>query len=120
MRADAHDRARADASRDLAERANVALADDFLRRAVRFTADRLRNAKQAGTEALGDWEEWRERGAAVRAHTIEHLDHYLAEFAKNLEARGGRVHFASDASEARALILEITRGAGAKLAVKSK
>jgi L-lactate dehydrogenase complex protein LldF len=103
-----------------AERARIALANDFLRRAVRFTADRLRNAKRSGTEALGDWEEWRERGAAIRAHTIEHLDHYLEEFAKNVEARGGRVHFASDAAEARSTILEIARGAEAKLAVKSK
>jgi L-lactate dehydrogenase complex protein LldF len=103
-----------------AERARVALASDFLRRAVRFTADRLRNAKQSGTEALGNWEEWRERGAAIRAHTIENLDHYLAEFAKNVEARGGRIHFASDSVEARATILDIARGAGANLAVKSK
>jgi L-lactate dehydrogenase complex protein LldF len=115
-----HDHAREHSAPDLAERASLALANDFLRRAVRFTADRLRNAKQSGTEALGNWEEWRERGAAVRAHTIEHVDHYLAEFARNLEARGGRVHFASDASEAREIILAIARDAGAKLAVKSK
>jgi L-lactate dehydrogenase complex protein LldF len=104
----------------LEERAKIALANDFLRRAVRFTADRLRNAKQSGTQALGDWEEWRERGAAIRAHTIENLDHYLGEFAQNLEARGGRVHFAADAAEARAIVLDIARAAGAQLAVKSK
>lgn len=98
----------------------MALTNDFLRRAVRFTADRLRNAKQAGTQALGDWEAWRARGAAIRAHTIENLDFYLAEFARNLEARGGRVHFAADVAEARAIVLEIARASGAKLAVKSK
>jgi L-lactate dehydrogenase complex protein LldF len=101
-------------------RAKIALENDFLRRAVRFTADRLRDAKTSGTEALGNWQEWRDRGAAIRAHTIENLDHYLTEFAKNLEARGGHVHFAADAAEARAAILDIAREANAKLAVKSK
>jgi L-lactate dehydrogenase complex protein LldF len=105
---------------NLAERARAALANDFLRRAVRFTADRLRNAKKAETESLGDWEARRERGRAIRAHTIENLDHYLGEFARRLEARGGRVHFATDAAQARAIVLDIAQAAGAKLAVKSK
>jgi L-lactate dehydrogenase complex protein LldF len=104
----------------LAQRAHIALANDFLRRAVRFTADRLRNAKKAETEALGDWEERRERGRKIRAHTIENLDRHLAEFSQRLQARGGRVHLAPDADKARAIVLDVVMHAGAKLAVKSK
>lgn len=104
----------------LSERSEQALADAFLVKAVRFTADRLRNAKEAGTEKLGRWEEWRARGRAIRAHTIAHLDHYLERFATNCEARGGKVHFAADAEEARRIFAEIASARGARLVVKSK
>jgi L-lactate dehydrogenase complex protein LldF len=104
----------------LSARADLALADAFLRQAVRFTADRLRNAKSAGTQALGGWEEWRERGRATRAHTIAHLDHYLEQFAERAEERGMRVHFAADAAEARAIFLGIAAERGARAVVKSK
>ena len=53
------------------------LRDDFLRSAVRFTVDKLRGSKAISTEALGSWEDWREQGRTIRAHTIDNLDHYL-------------------------------------------
>lgn len=105
---------------DLAQRAEFALENQFLRRAVRFTVDRLRNGKAAGAASLDDFESWRERGRAIRAHTIAHLDHYLELFATNLERAGGRVHFAADAEEAAAICVGIATARGAKLAVKSK
>ncbi len=107
-------------SRDLASRAARALDDDFLRRAVRFTADRLRNAKHGATEALGNWEEWRERARAVRAATIADLDIHLSEFRRRCEAHGGHVHFADDAAEAARIVGDLARARGVKLAAKSK
>jgi L-lactate dehydrogenase complex protein LldF len=104
----------------LTERAELALENAFLRRAVRFTTDRLRDAKARSTAELGDWERWREAGRAIRAHVIENLDVYLAQFARNVAERGGHVHFAADASEANALVAGLARTRGAKLAVKSK
>jgi len=104
----------------LAERARLALDNQFLRKAVRFTVDRLRNAKSASAAALGDFEAWRERGRESRAHTIANLDRYLGEFASNLERRGGVIHFAADAAEASAICVSLARERGAKLAVKSK
>jgi L-lactate dehydrogenase complex protein LldF len=104
----------------LAERARVALGDEFLRRAVRFTTERLRNGKAQSTAALGDWEAWRERGRAIREHTLQSLDAYIDEFRRNVEARGGQVHFAADAAEARAIVLAIAEKNGGKLAAKSK
>jgi L-lactate dehydrogenase complex protein LldF len=101
-------------------RARVALHDDFLRGAVRFTVDRLRAGKARGTSALGEWEEWRTRAQLVRRHTVQHLDHYLGEFARNAAAAGASVHFAADAAEARAIALDISRSAQARLVVKSK
>ncbi len=104
----------------LAARADAALRDDFLRKAVRFTVDRLSGLKGRSTEELGRWEEWRERARVVRADVIANLDWYLGRFAANLEARGGRVHFAADAGEAARVVLEIARARGAKLVAKSK
>jgi len=104
----------------LRERASQALSDDFLRQAVKFTTDRLRGKKRESTEAFGRWEEWRERGRQIRAHTIAYLDYYLDQFTRNVEALGGHVHFAQDAAEAREIALRIAQEKQAKLTVKSK
>jgi L-lactate dehydrogenase complex protein LldF len=105
---------------NLDARADHALGDAFLRKAVRFTVERLRDAKARGQTALGRWEEWRERGRAVREHVVRHLDYYLEQFATRLEANGGRVHFASDAREAGQIALAILQARDARLVVKSK
>lgn len=70
------------------KRAELALNDDFLRNAVRFTTERLRNGKRVALEQHGNWEEWRERGRQIRLHTIAHLDYYLNLFVENARANG--------------------------------
>ncbi len=104
----------------LKERADIALRNEFLRKAVRFTAERQSGQKHKSTEALGHWEEWRECGRAIRAHTIAHLDYYLDQFTRQVTAQGGHVHFAADAAEAATQALDIARTKGAKLVAKSK
>lgn len=54
------------------ERAELALNDEFLRKAVKFTTERLRNGKKLASMEHGNWEEWRERGRQIRLHTIAH------------------------------------------------
>ncbi|MDQ0189106.1 iron-sulfur cluster-binding protein [Alicyclobacillus cycloheptanicus] len=105
---------------DVLERARAALEDDFLRAAVRFTADRLRTKKQAATASLGRWEDWRDRGQQIRAHTVAHLDYYLGQFADHAAKAGGHVQFAADASEASQMVLDIIRAKQARTVVKSK
>jgi L-lactate dehydrogenase complex protein LldF len=106
--------------RDLRARSRRALDDQFLRGAVRFTVERLRTAKGRSTEALGNWEVWRERGREIRAHTLENLDFYLEQFTTRALEAGTRVHFAKDAAEARAALLGIVREKSARRIVKSK
>lgn len=108
------------AQRDLAARSHDALQDEFLRSAVRFTVDRLRDKKKASTEPLPNWEALREEGRAIRSHTIAHLDTYLSQFAKNVRRAGGHVHFAADAREAVAQVLEIVRQKNGRSVIKSK
>jgi L-lactate dehydrogenase complex protein LldF len=101
-------------------RAELALNDEFLRKAVKFTTERLRNGKKKASAEHGNWEEWRERGRQIRLHTIAHLDYYLNLFVENARANGVHVHFADNAEEAVKLTLDIAEHAGAKSVVKSK
>ncbi|MFD2117331.1 LutB/LldF family L-lactate oxidation iron-sulfur protein [Paenibacillus yanchengensis] len=102
------------------ERAELALHDEFLRKAVKFTTERLRNGKQQATTEHGNWELWREQGRQIRLHTIAHLDYYLDLFVNNARANGVHVHFASTAAEAVELTLDIAKHSGARSVVKSK
>lgn len=101
-------------------RAELALNDEFLRKAVRFTTERLRNGKKKASEEHGNWDEWRERGKQIRLHTIAHLDYYLNLFVNNARANGVHVHFANTGEEAVKLTLDIAEHAHAKSVVKSK
>lgn len=56
----------------------------------------------------------------IKQHALDHLDFYLEQACARLEERGVKVHFASDAKEAREVTLEILRQRGARRAVKAK
>lgn len=101
-------------------RAELALNNDFLRKAVKFTTERLKNGKLKATEEHGNWEEWRERGRQIRLHTIAHLDYYLNEFVNNARANGVHIHFADTAQDAVDISLSIAERKSAKSVVKSK
>jgi len=102
------------------ERAELALNDEFLRKAVKFTTERLRLGKKNAAEQHGNWDEWRERGRQIRLHTIAHLDYYLNLFVENARKNGVHVHFADTAEEAVRISLAIAERRGAKSVVKSK
>ncbi|AUS26483.1 LutB/LldF family L-lactate oxidation iron-sulfur protein [Paenibacillus sp. P2(2022)] len=102
------------------KRAELALNDDFLRNAVRFTTERLRNGKRVASEQHGNWEEWRERGRQIRLHTIAHLDYYLNLFVENARANGVHIHFADTAVDAVRITLDIAAHNQARSVVKSK
>ena len=102
------------------KRADLALNNDFLRKAVRFTTERLRDGKQKAAGDHGHWEDWRERGRQIRLHTIAHLDYYLNLFADNARANGTHIHFASTGEEAVQISLEIAQRKKAASVVKSK
>ena len=62
----------------------------------------------------------RDRARAIRLHTLAHLDTYLEQFANSVEALGGHVFFARDASEANHYVQRVAEDASARLIVKSK
>jgi L-lactate dehydrogenase complex protein LldF len=67
-----------------------------------------------------DWEHARDAANLAKWNAVNRLDEMLIRFADAFEAGGGKVHWARDAAEARSIILEIVRAAGAKAIIKSK
>ncbi|MDH5752077.1 MAG: LutB/LldF family L-lactate oxidation iron-sulfur protein [Deltaproteobacteria bacterium] len=97
-----------------------AVSDGFLSKALRRAQDTFGPKRAAVIESLPDWQGWRDHTAAVRKHTIAHLDHYLRQFIENVEARGARVYLAADAREAREYIVGLACEKGVRSIVKSK
>ena len=104
----------------LKKRTELALADNFLRKAVAFTTDKLKTGRLNAMADIGNWEEWRERGRLIREHTISHLDYYLTQFTDNVTKAGGNVYFCSTASDAVKQFVEIAKKNEAKLIAKGK
>ncbi|MBS0470784.1 MAG: lactate utilization protein [Proteobacteria bacterium] len=71
-------------------------------------------------QRYGDFEGLRDAGKAIRDYAVTHLDELLVTFETAVNARGGAVHWARDAAEARRLILAILQDAGAKTVTKGK
>ena len=76
-------------------------------------------SQQAARETDG-WEQLRERARAIKAHTIDNLDHYLEMAADRVTASGGNVYFAADAEDARRHVVNLARSRNVKLVIKSK
>jgi L-lactate dehydrogenase complex protein LldF len=70
--------------------------------------------------AFRDWESARQLAAEIKWDAINHLDKHLEEFARKLEARGTKVHWAGTGEQARDIILGIVREKRARSIIKSK
>jgi len=100
--------------------ARRALADTQLRRNLGKATATIRAKRAAVVAELPDWEELREAGRAIKAHTMRHLGHYLTGLEDQVTARGGTVHWARDAIEANRIVTGLVRATGAAEAVKVK
>jgi L-lactate dehydrogenase complex protein LldF len=91
-----------------------------LRENVAHATDVIQSKRARLVAEKTDWQELRRAAAAIRSHTLEHLGSYLEEFEARCTAAGGMVHWASDAAEARAIILELLRQEQASEVIKIK
>ncbi|MFE4306363.1 LutB/LldF family L-lactate oxidation iron-sulfur protein [Streptomyces sp. NPDC056517] len=94
------------------EAARAALADTQLRANLRRATGTIRDKRLAVAAELEDWEDLRETAAAVKRHTLRHLDHHLLRLEKAVTAAGGVVHWAADAAEANRIVTDLVRAAG--------
>lgn len=90
-----------------------------LRRHDRAVFD-LRLRRDAAVAETPDFEALRDHAAALRRHTLAHLDRYLEEFETAAAAVGTRVHWAGDARSHNETVYRILAARGAQRVVKSK
>ena len=91
------------------ERVEDALQDTQARGAFDRATKRFTTLRAAAFTTLPEGEAVRDQARAIRAHTLSHLDQYLAQFADAVEKAGGQVHWAADAAEANRIISEIAQ-----------
>lgn len=107
-------------------------AKEFTRESRRITRDldhrdwirtALNNYEVKRDEKKGrfqDWEGARQLASELKREAIAQLDGNLGRLAEVLESRGTKVHWASNAVQAKQIILEIARQANARCIIKSK
>lgn len=102
------------------ERANrfVRNADTVARHDATFWSVRTKRDKMAA--GVPEWEDLREAASAIKKHTATHLADYLEQFADNAARNGVHVHWAEDAAQYNAIVLDILRSHDVAKVVKSK
>jgi L-lactate dehydrogenase complex protein LldF len=102
------------------ERAGRALGDRFLQEALTIATTKFITLRREAFGEFPEGEALRDQARAIKEATLQRLDHWLETLIANVERRGGHVHYATSAEEARAVVLDIARRTGARMAVKSK
>src|SRR4029450_6696617 len=100
--------------------ARRALADTQLRRNLGKATTTIRTKRAQVVAELTDWGGLREAGRQLKVHTMAHLPDYLEQLESAVTARGGVVHWARDANEANAIVIELVRAKGVDEVVKVK
>jgi L-lactate dehydrogenase complex protein LldF len=104
----------------LRRRAEQALGDRFLQQALDVATTKFQQLRRESFADFPEGEALRDRAREIKEATLQELDRHLARLVDAVERRGGHVHYASDDAEARQIVLDIARRAGARTAVKSK
>ena len=104
------------------QKIHEALADTRLQQAVYTATGRLKDSRLAviAPHVLPDYQELRAHAHLLKRHTVDHLDHYLEKFQRNVESRGGQVVFCNDGAEVTDFVLALAKKRGVRLIVKSK
>src|SRR5215208_3647357 len=95
-----------------------ALADLPLQAALTRLTSTLLAGNRRGYAALADSSQLRDHAKRIKEHTLAHLDRYLEQLESAVVARGGRVHWAATAEDARRIVVRIARASGCRSAVK--
>ena len=105
------------------EAARAALGDTQLRHNLAHATGVIRGKRAAVVgelEQAGIWEDLRLAGAAVKQRALDDLATHLETLERTLTAAGATVHWARDAAEANAVVVEVARAHGADEVVKVK
>jgi L-lactate dehydrogenase complex protein LldF len=80
----------------------------------------LRAKRDAAVAQVPDFEALRTRAAAIKDHTLDHLDRHLERFEETARANGIVVHWAPDAAALHEIVEALLRERGVRRVVKSK
>ena len=80
----------------------------------------VRHKRDKSVHAVKGWEELRNLGHGIKAHTLSNLDNYLLSFEENAKKNGVEVHWAANAEEHNKIVHSILKENNAKKIVKSK
>ncbi len=97
-----------------------ALADVNLQKAMRHVRVNFIEKRAKAAAALPEFDDLRSSARAIKDHVLDHLDLYLEAYEAKVTERGGHVHWAANAIEARGIVLDICRKVNAKTATKGK
>jgi L-lactate dehydrogenase complex protein LldF len=100
--------------------ARLELVNPQLRANLRNATDTIREKRGRVVAELPDWEELREAGRGIKADVLSRLDEYLEQFEAAAQAAGAHVHWARDAAEANAIVVDVARSHGVTEIVKMK
>ncbi len=99
----------------------TALTADLRHRAlIRTALKKYEVVRDDKVSRFQNWQSARQSAAEIKWDAVNHLDTHLVEFARNLEARGTQVHWASNAAQAREIIIGIIQERKAHSIIKSK
>lgn len=107
-------------SGEFKKRAIFAIHDASLQQAMGKARDGFVGKRAQQAAALPEFETLREEAKNLKNHILENLDHYLERYEAAVTKAGGQVHWARDAQEARAIILDICKRVNAKTVTKGK
>jgi L-lactate dehydrogenase complex protein LldF len=102
------------------ERARTALGDANLHVALERATGQLGSRRGAAFASLENAEPIRDQVRGVKMALLRDLASHLERFEERLLANGAQVHWAEDAAQANAIVLDIARRRGVQRVVKSK
>ncbi len=89
--------------------AKVELGNPVQRKNLHNAMATIRAKRAAVVGELGNWEDLRLAGEAIKNRTLRHLDSYLVQLEESLTRAGSTVHWASTAEEANEIIVRLVK-----------
>jgi len=102
------------------QNAEAALADGRLQAALATLPGGLVAQRRSAVARLPEFEALRDQARDIKDHALDNLATYLEAFEGQAKRAGTQVHWAGDAADARRIVQDICRAAGARLVVKGK
>ena len=106
--------------RGFVENAHEDLNKSTQRRNLHHATTTIRTKRQNVVSEMGDWEELRSAGSALKESVVSNMPELLEQFEKAVTERGGVVHWARDAKEANEIITDLIKETGETDVVKVK